>query len=654
MGQVDLSMIVHVCGINDQNPIDNTEQFNLINGLFTEKNKEENTTDYAVQSSKKPKWNAYIYKQQRNFSKVKQIIKSNIEKAKANKDNTKFKVYKNNMILCFADNDNDKLLLKEFNGLKKELNENFPLILFIFKNTDKSIRDYQKIFFDITYLHCINLGSISISETDNDKIDKLKSLYLFSLLKNRYHNYYTEGGMKVIDELDPLTKVATLGVYLPILLIGNTGVGKSTFINVIAGERISKATSSLEPVTTKAAYYDVKIPGNNNSETEINHSLLKADAYIRFIDTPGFDQEKDVKIAIKEVNEIFTKFEEGKERIPVILYFLQSGRSFGNEPDKKAKTLQLLRFLKTKKAKILFIITRCLDEEWEQTPSFKEFLETNQLSELLEDDESNILTCNLVGKSAYGMKKIFKKLYSYLNLINGKEIYDESLIKEIIARPTFDEKLQFIKLKTNLFDGFKTKEDIMKYAEIKSKALIGSLSVIAAGSGAIPIPFADLPIMVTLIGTVIIKIASFYGYAWDKISKNEVISILNGEKYVKKIEDNAEYVNTQNVKIIPPTQLVMFDVIKGMLMKSFLRVAGLVVDDAIKCIPIIGTVLGMLVGAAVDFSMLVIYGKRAKNYFSSKCELDDGTLFFCVRCHEYEVIFKKFKEFQNYDIIYPK
>ena len=52
MGQVDLSMIVHVCGINDQNPIDNTEQFNLINGLFTEKNKEENTTDYAVQSSK--------------------------------------------------------------------------------------------------------------------------------------------------------------------------------------------------------------------------------------------------------------------------------------------------------------------------------------------------------------------------------------------------------------------------------------------------------------------------------------------------------------------------------------------------------------------------------------------------------------------------
>ena len=101
--------------------------------------------------------------------------------------------------------------------------------------------------------------------------------------------------------------MSTIGIYLPILLIGNPGMGKSTFINVIEGERISKATSSVEPVTSKASYYDVKIPGNpiNINNIGINNSLLNTDAYIRFIDTPGFDQNKDVKIAVREVDKIF-------------------------------------------------------------------------------------------------------------------------------------------------------------------------------------------------------------------------------------------------------------------------------------------------------------------------------------------------------------
>ena len=173
------------------------------------------------------------------------------------------------MILCFADNDCDKLLLKEFKGCKKEFNENFPLILFIFKNTTKSIRDYKDLFFDITYLKCINLGDISSDDNNNEKIKSLKSLYLFTILKNSNDNYFNEGGYKIIDEINPLTNMSTIGIYLPILLIGNPGMGKSTFINVIAGERLSKATSSVKPVTSKASYYDVKIPGN---PININHN----------------------------------------------------------------------------------------------------------------------------------------------------------------------------------------------------------------------------------------------------------------------------------------------------------------------------------------------------------------------------------------------
>ena len=447
------------------------------------------------------------------------------------------------------------------------------------------------------------------------------------------------------------------GIYLPVILIGNPGMGKSTFINVIAKERISKATSSVEPVTSKVSYYDIKIPCREDNNMGIDHNLLKEDAYFRFIDTPGFDQKKDVNIAIEEIDNIFKKFEEGKERIPVILYFLQSGRSFGNEKDKKEKTLKLLRSLKTKKAKILFIITRCHEEEaeeWDQAPSFKEFLEENNLKKLVEDNDANILTCNLVGKSAFGLKRIFEKMHSYLNLVDGKEVYNESLIKGITEKPNFDEKLQYIKEKTHLFNQFQSKEDIINYANKKSKTLIGSFSLMAGSSGAVPIPFFDVAIMITLIVTEIIKIASFYGYAWHKISKNDITAILNGEEYIQRDENNDEYADTDRVKeSVIPTQVALFDIIKSLLLGSFLTAAGLVIDDGFKFIPVIGTILGCIVGSIVDFSMVILYGKRANDYFRAKCQADDGTLFFCIRCHEYEIIFKKMKEFREDYIIYP-
>ena len=140
-------------------------------------NNEKNTYNYRVRTSKDQKWEAFIYRQQRNFSQVKSSIKDNIKIAKQNKNNKEYKVYKNNMILCFADNDCDKLLLKEFKGCKKEFNENFPLILFIFKNTTKSIRDYKDLFFDITYLKYINLSDISSDDNDNEKFKIFISFY---------------------------------------------------------------------------------------------------------------------------------------------------------------------------------------------------------------------------------------------------------------------------------------------------------------------------------------------------------------------------------------------------------------------------------------------------------------------------------------------
>ena len=72
---IDLTMIVHVCGADKKNSNGIIRQMELINSIFTEPNNGENTNNYTIRNSKKPKWNAIIYKQQKNFALVKKTIK---------------------------------------------------------------------------------------------------------------------------------------------------------------------------------------------------------------------------------------------------------------------------------------------------------------------------------------------------------------------------------------------------------------------------------------------------------------------------------------------------------------------------------------------------------------------------------------------------
>lgn len=160
---------------------------------------------------------------------------------------------------------------------------------------------------------------------------------------NNYDSYFTERGRKIVDEVDIFSNKQKLGIYLPIILVGSPGVGKSTFINILNGSRISKASSSDEPITSKSAYYDVKIPGNGDNEILMVDEGIIQETYIRFVDTPGFDLEKDIKIALDEIKRIFNDFKEGKEKVPVILFFMNPvGRNSTKDKDKKKKFFKFL------------------------------------------------------------------------------------------------------------------------------------------------------------------------------------------------------------------------------------------------------------------------------------------------------------------------
>lgn len=372
------------------------------------------------------------------------------------------------------------------------------------------------------------------------------------------------------------------------------------------------------------------------------------EAFIRFIDTPGFDLEKDLDEVIKEMKKIFKDFQEGKERIPVILYFMNPvGRNSTRNEKKQKKMIEILKFMKENNAKVIFVITHISKRgTWQKKNSFIQSLKENKLENLIEKDSSNIIKCELVGENAYGIKEIFKKIYEYINFIEGTDkLYGQSLIEEIKKRKTFDEKLKFIKTKTSLFNEFQTKEDIITYGNKKSNTLIASMSLIAAGAGAIPVPFADASIVMSILASSIIKIGKYFGYVWKKISRDDLISIYKGELYKEK-ENEKKNENDFGKK-------EALKVIGEIFGKGIIMAIALNIDDVIKTLWGVGTVIGMAVGAVLDSGIILQYTRYAKKYFESKCKEDDGTLFFCTRCSEYEVIFRKFKNFENYEINYP-
>ena len=665
MGNKLATMNIHICGLNTNNQDIYESEMKIINKLFPNKDEEKSNFNYTVKYSSKPKWNAYIYSTNntRNFHFISEVIKNQVNKYNGDEkinELSKEEKYelKNNMILLFVnDNDSDLLLCDEFSKEENrgELNDNFPLFLFLFKDIDRNNLYYRDKFFDFSYINCFNLSSLNFVEHNNNEEEEYIAVFLKKLLYNNFDSYFTERGHKLIDEIDPLSKKQKSGIYLPVILVGSPGVGKSTFINILNGVRISKASSSDEPVTSQSAYYDVKIPGDDENEILIADDGIEQDAYIRFVDTPGFDLEKDIKIALNEIKRIFKDFEEGREKVPVVLFFMNPyGRNLTKDINKKNKIFEILKLIHKNKAKIIFVITHMpKNTKWQKEYSFMKSLKENGLESLVEANKSNIIKCDMIGENAYGIKEIFEKIHTYLNIIlddnnqpTGK-IYTQSFIKNIRDIPTFDEKLQYIKANTSLFDHFQSKEDIITYARKKSKILIGSMIALASVSGFNPIPFIDIAIVSSIQAGTIIQIGKYYGYVWKTISKNDLIAIYRGELYQANNQQNQNQVQSYLTKE-EISKLVLETFFKGILM-----IFALSVDDVLKSIWGIGTIPGMILGAIIDGGIIFKYSNNAKKYFESKCLTDDGTIFFTTRCSEYEVIFNKFEQFKKFELIYP-
>ena len=105
------------------------------------------------------------------------------------------------------------------------------------------------------------------------------------------------------------------------------------------------------------------------------------------------------------------------------------GRNSTKDKNKKKEIFQILKLIKDNKAKIIFVITHIpKNGKWQKEYSFIKSLKEQGLEGLVEKNKSNIIKCDLIGENAYGIKEIFDKIHTYLNvmlmiIINQQEKY---------------------------------------------------------------------------------------------------------------------------------------------------------------------------------------------------------------------------------------
>lgn len=263
---------------------------------------------------------------------------------------------------------------------------------------------------------------------------------------------------------------------LNILILGKTGVGKSTLINAIFGKELAKAGQG-KPVTQEIESYT-------------------DDKGLVIYDSPGLELAEDKKIQIEEFIRKQEK-KEADEQIHIAWFCIsESGRRV-EETEK-----ELYEFLKGYKFPTLVVITKAQQDKDDKGEKFsdrvKEVLGTDEVFRVraleVEDDEGEI-------KKIMGIKELTQKSYDLL---------PEGQKAAFARKQEYDKKMK--------------KEQCIKDA----KALITKYSVAAAASCGSPIPFSDIALILPIQCGMIIHISNTYGLKLDFDGAKKVAVALAG------------------------------------------------------------------------------------------------------------------------------
>ena len=636
MGNVNSNLNVFICGktLHKENSeiIDKLfpnnivyEKLNNSDFKFRVKENTKSEKDFSVS------WKCFILDKPIDINISEKLINHIINNA----GNLKKQDY-NNVILYFSDTNEscitNKILEKKgelTKGAETIVEQKIPIVL-IFNN---SKRDDTAILKHINY--------IPKSQSQTEDINNLKKKLI------AIDAYYNEKGTLYKDILS--NTISPLSIK--ILLFGKAGAGKSTFINTSFGELVSKSSGSMKSVTSKCTEY--LLPYRINSENEDKGYKGR----IMLIDSPGFEDEKSVKIVKSEIEKYTKNAKDTKDMVHCALFFLKEGDRLNPYED------QIFNYIFEQKIELFFIITRSTGYESKTKMNILDYFKNSKIKV----KEENIINVNLVKQKfltskkrqttqeipIIGVEDIYDAIYNYFK----PDIYNDKLFKSLQSPKNIEEKLKVLQKVSFLFKEFNSIEDLKKGSHSKGNKIVTASSTACAGCGFIPIPFGDIiPVVAIQVG-MIIGLAKIYEINSKQYKLKDIIlsgGCSLGDMAINGGIQSSMEITKQGFKTVfkEVTEEVVDDVAEHTVkavVKEVLKEGGEKgTSGIIKVIPGVGTLIGGLVSASINGGFTVSMGFGTMKLFENKLLGDDnGYSFLINRIKRYQNIFSQLKYYSE-------
>lgn len=268
---------------------------------------------------------------------------------------------------------------------------------------------------------------------------------------------------------------------LNILVMGKTGVGKSTLINTVLSQDLA-FTGQGQPITQKMEMYS------------------KPNFPLRIYDTKGLELGKEAQKEVKD--EIFStikqqnKLKNVSESIHCILYCINANGDRIEEEE-----LEWLRVFtdesKTTNVPVIIVLTKAMSTK--QSNKFADWIKDQNLAidEVVpvlasdyEFDEDNI-------KVAYGLSNLFDTM---------QMILPDKIVETFLN----------------------VQQNDIKEKKKKSIAIVNTTASVTAAQGAIPIPFADAALLIPTQVTMLTSISVIFGMKLDEGILTTLVSSVLG------------------------------------------------------------------------------------------------------------------------------
>ena len=304
------------------------------------------------------------------------------------------------------------------------------------------------------------------------------------LIKNRKNTIYKEKWMEVnTDEIakkcmDAINEKLKNLKKLNIIVVGKSGVGKSTLINSLFRDKIAE-TGLGRPITTEI------------------RKIEKKDYPMAIYDTPGFELSEGQQAKVKE--EIIELIHKGlatgdiNNAIHCIWYCINVGGNRTFEQTEINWLKELIEKNKVTKVPIIVVLTQACPKtkgKQMQTLVEKENLDIIKVIPVLAQDMD--FDGEYVAK-AYGLDQLV-------------DIMSEALPEEL------QDTLQNVQKAS------------LKSKKKRSRAVVAAASAVAFGEGFIPIPFSDAAVLIPTQITMIASITTNFGMS---ISKSVIMSFIS-------------------------------------------------------------------------------------------------------------------------------